>query len=173
MKVSPVLRPEDGIPLAGVWGLRQQLALPLPRGSPRVFPCLLWPSPGGFSGQVNPFFPSQGFAAYLQSSPRELSPQKTDVTGPSCLALIWYHQPMHSICTSCGLLPSFQNGPCHLDPHSLYPPLSPLDVTKSHICCSVKLVLTEYLLILQKNSTFFRERYLLGSWWAEATAHDP
>lgn len=89
MKVSPALCPEDGIPLTGVRGLRQQLALPLPRGSPRMFPSLLWPSPGGFSGQVNPFLPSQGFVTYLQSFPHELSTQKTAVIGHGCLALIW------------------------------------------------------------------------------------
>lgn len=57
--------------------------------------------------------------------------------------------------------------------HRLSLPLSPLDMTKSHLCHSVKLVLTEYLLILRKTSTFFRERYPLGSWWAGATAHYP
>lgn len=163
MEVSPAPRPEDGMPLTGMWRLRQQLALPRSRGTPHKFPSLLCLSPGGFSGQVNPFLPSKGFATYLQSLPHEFLTQKTAVTGHSCLALIWYHQPTHSVCTSCGLLPTFQNGPWHLDLHNLSLPLSPLVVTNSHLCRSVKLVLTEYLLILHKNSTFFRERYPLGS----------
>lgn len=157
MKVSPALHPEEGISLTGMWGLRQQLALPLLRGSPPKFPSLLCFSPGGFSGQVNPFLPSQGFATYLQSFPHEFLTRQTAVTGHSCLALIWCHQPACSICANCGLLPAFHNGPWHLDLNSLPLPLSPPDVTKSHLCHSVKLVLTEYFLILQKNSTFFRE----------------
>ena len=56
---------------------------------------------------------------------------------------------------------------------SLSLPLRTLDVTKSHLCCSEKLVVTEYLLILRKNSTFFRQWYLWGSWRAQTLPITP
>jgi len=123
VKVPPALRPEGGKPLEGVQGLRWQPALLLPRGSPCMIPSLLWPSPGGFSGQVNPFLPCQGFATYLQPFSHKLSNQKTAVTGQRIS--IWYHQAMHSICTGCGLLPSSQSVPRHLDLQSVSPPQNP------------------------------------------------
>lgn len=124
-----------------------------------------------FQDRLIDFFHFRALLFTCNHFPMSYQPRKL----PLLARIAWHSSGIISQCTTfvlsvdCSTL--CEDCRLHLDLHSLFLPLTPLDKTKPHLCHSVKLVLTKYLLILQKDSTFFKKQYLLSSWWPEATAH--